>query len=427
MASKAKTTVTFHSGVMTIGGTVIEVAYENAHVFFDFGTEFRPEIPLPNQDLETLLEYRLIPQLPGLYDSKLAGSQHDEENFINTAVFISHVHLDHTKMINYLDAKIPLYALDATAKILPLLNRNGTFLLPASGHENNFTRDIIGVAPQTEISVGEISVKLVPVDHDAYGACGLIITTPTAKLAYTGDLRLHGLQPENVWDFCQQAYHTDCLMIEGVSISFPERAEKSLSVCDSETELVERMARLVKNNPDRPITFNAYPANPLRFLEMAKKISRTTVLTADMAALLKELLQKDEHYYLNPGQITPSTLDPALEVAYDCLLKEPEKYFWQVTQDFENLLNNTLYIHSDAEPLGDFDPAYAKFIDLLEKLGIEFVRLSCSGHATPGDLNKIVSAIEPKLLVPIHSLHPEKLENPFGERILPVRGQKIHF
>ena len=31
-----------------------------------------------------------------------------------------------------------------------------------------------------------------PVDHDAYGACGLLIETPEMKIAYSGDLRLHG-------------------------------------------------------------------------------------------------------------------------------------------------------------------------------------------------------------------------------------------
>ena len=33
MASKDKTTITFHSGILTIGGTVIEVAYKDAHIF----------------------------------------------------------------------------------------------------------------------------------------------------------------------------------------------------------------------------------------------------------------------------------------------------------------------------------------------------------------------------------------------------------
>ena len=49
MVSKDKTVVTFHSGILTIGGTVIEVSYGNSHIFFDFGTEFRPELDLPDE------------------------------------------------------------------------------------------------------------------------------------------------------------------------------------------------------------------------------------------------------------------------------------------------------------------------------------------------------------------------------------------
>ena len=33
MDLKGKTTVTFHSGILTIGGTVIEVRYEDARIF----------------------------------------------------------------------------------------------------------------------------------------------------------------------------------------------------------------------------------------------------------------------------------------------------------------------------------------------------------------------------------------------------------
>ena len=84
-----------------------------------------------------------------------------------------------------------------------------------------------------------------------------------------------------------------------------------------------------------------------------------------------------------------------------------------------------LYIHSDAAPLGDFDPTYEKFLALLNSNAIEFVRMACSGHATPDDLDKIVRLTKPQLLIPIHSYHPEKLENPYGERILPNRGQKL--
>ena len=53
------------------------------------------------------------------------------------------------------------------------------------------------------------------------------------------------------------------------------------------------------------------------------------------------------------------------------------------------------------------------------------MKIACSGHAKPADLDRIIAMIEPQLLVPIHTLKPELLENPYGERILPHRGEKI--
>ena len=74
MESKDKTIVTFHSGILTIGGTVIEVAYNNSHIFFDFGTEFRPELDLPDESLITLIDNGLVPELSDVYDPRLGDT-----------------------------------------------------------------------------------------------------------------------------------------------------------------------------------------------------------------------------------------------------------------------------------------------------------------------------------------------------------------
>lgn len=46
MTSKPKTTVTFYNGLTTIGGPMIEVAYDKSHVLFDLGEVYRPELGL---------------------------------------------------------------------------------------------------------------------------------------------------------------------------------------------------------------------------------------------------------------------------------------------------------------------------------------------------------------------------------------------
>ncbi|MCD5002518.1 MBL fold metallo-hydrolase [Enterococcus saccharolyticus] len=427
MESKDKPIITFHSGILTIGGTVIEVAYKDAHIFFDFGTEFRPELNLPDDNLSTLLENRLVPELKDLYDPRL-GYQYqgaDDQAYQHTAVFLSHAHLDHSRMINYLDPAVPLYTLKETKAILNTLNRTGDFLIPSPFEEVGFTREMIGLEPHDVIEVGDLSVEIVPVDHDAYGASALLIRTPDQLITYTGDLRLHGHNAEDTLAFCEQAKASDLLMMEGVSISFPEREGTEEDKVLSEEDLIQRFVQLVLANPHRQITFNGYPANVKRFAKIIEQSPRTVVLEANMAALLLEIFDIAVPYYYLENALVIDQLDATLEVAYDTLLVDQERYVWQVVDRFENLQEGSLYIHSDAQPLGDFDPQYAVFLELLAQKNITFVRLACTGHAFPDDLAKIISLIQPKLLVPIHTLHPEKLENPYGERILPDRGSSI--
>ena len=91
----------------------------------------------------------------------------------------------------------------------------------------------------------------------------------------------------------------------------------------------------------------------------------------------------------------------------------------------DKLKKKGIYIHSDASPLGDFDPRFAPFVKQFEDNDIEFKMMSCSGHARPYDLVKIINLITPKLLIPIHSYHPEKLYNENGDVLLPKKGQII--
>jgi mRNA degradation ribonuclease J1/J2 len=426
MVLKDKTVVTFHAGILTIGGTVIEVAYNDARIFFDFGAEFKPELGItPEQEsLDIFLENRMVPELPTLYDRRLKPEAWDNSiDLAKTAVFISHLHLDHTKVINYLDKEIPLYTLEPTKVLLDVLNKEGKFLTRNPLEADDYTRPMIGLESESVVQVGDIKVTLMPVDHDAYGATALIIETPDRKLTYTGDLRLHGYTPQDTLKMAAVAKGSDMLMMEGVSISWPER-EPDLDAFPAKTEwdVIEAFKRLQLDNPDRQIVFNAYPGNARRWLEIVKNSPRTVVLKAEMAEVLKALFDVDVPYY---G--VSNILDGAKSEHYENLIKNKSKYMWQIEENFDILNEGALYIHSDAAPLGDFDPAYQPFLDMLAENKIEFLRLAVSGHAIPKDLDRIIELIEPKTLVPIHTLKPENLVNPYGDRILPTRGQVVVF
>lgn len=425
-----KTKITFHNGILTIGGTIIEIAYEDSHIFFDFGSEYNPKSPVQPKNLQDLLDEKLVPYLNNMYDPRieLKGFESKEDDFKNTAVFLSHVHLDHSKIVNYLNPSIPLYTLEGTKSLLNTLNINNDFLFPLHVNEGKNTRDIVGVKANEVIKVGDIEVKVMPVDHDAYGASGLLITTPDLVISYTGDIRLHGYRKHDTLNFCKESENCDILLIEGVSVSFQDFGDDvSDREISNEPDLLEKINEIVDNNKGKQITFNYYISNIERILNIIKTSSRKVVLDAYYAYVLKEATGYDAYYYQLDDR--EYGLDKNLKIDFEDLLNDEGDFFWQLDtlalKYIDKLKEGGIYIHTNATPLGDFDPAYQPFVDSFAAHNVEFVRVSCSGHAHPYDLIEIINLIKPKLLVPIHSYRPEKLYNESGDVLLPERGQTI--
>ena len=71
-----------------------------------------------------------------------------------------------------------------------------------------------------------------------------------------------------------------------------------------------------------------------------------------------------------------------------------------------------LYIHSASEPFNDEGVSDKKRIDLwLKRFGLNRVQSHCSGHSKGQDLLDIVRDINPEMLYPIHTTHPELYKN----------------
>ena len=425
-----KTRITFHNGILTIGGTIIEVTYEDSHIFFDFGSEYNPTAKIQPTDLQGLLDENLVPYLNNIFDPNipLTGYESKEDDFKNTAVFLSHVHLDHSKIVNYLNPKVPLYTLEGTKSLLNTLNINDDFLFPLYDKKETNTRDIVGVKENEVIQIGKIKVKVMPVDHDAYGASGLLIETPDLVISYTGDIRLHGYRKDATLNFCKESEKCDVLLIEGVSVSFQDFDEDvSDKEISNEHDLIENINNIVKSNCGKQITFNYYISNIERILNIIKTNSRTVVLDAYYSYVLKEATGYQSYYYhLDDNEYG---LDENYKVDFKKLLNDESEYFWQLESHalkyMDQLKAGGIYIHSNAVPLGEFDPSYTPFVNKFGEHDIEFIRVSCSGHAHPYDLINVINLIKPKLLIPIHSYRPERLYNECGDILLPEKKQTI--
>ena len=462
MASRGSaTSVTFHNGVHTIGGTIVEVRYGDSHILFDFGSEFNPAAATHPTTLEGLIEAQLAPKLPGIYDPRLQGATPGDGSFAHEAVFISHAHLDHTIMLNFINPDVPLYMSSTTKSVVEAMNMHGDFLFPgyafpgdaASDRHAEFddqvgrggfavqpsgrtvspdpagpTRPIAPVDFGSTVRVGDISVTVLPVDHDAYGAAGFIIDTPDYRIAYTGDVRFHGYLQEQTLRFIEGARGADMLITEGVCVSNFEHNAPDEPM-GSELDVIRGFSRIQESNPHSQITFDYYPTNLERIRQIVRTSPRTVVLTATGAAVVQETLGLNVPYYrLDDDRAYP--LRPSLEIPVEELFADAGSYLWELgtaaRKLIERLQPGGVCIHSGATPLGSYDPAYAPFCKRFADAGIRLESVNCSGHMATPDLWRLIAEIRPRLLCPVHTLRPDRFENPFGELILPQKGQIVH-
>ena len=109
----------------------------------------------------------LVPYLDNMFDPSipLKGYESKEDKFKDTAVFLSHVHLDHSKIINYLNPSVPLYMLEGTKSLLNTLNINNDFLFPLHNQGESNVREINGVKENEVVQVGNI-VKVLDIEFD---------------------------------------------------------------------------------------------------------------------------------------------------------------------------------------------------------------------------------------------------------------------
>ena len=64
---------------------------------------------------------------------------------------------------------------------------------------------------------------------------------------------------------------------------------------------------------------------------------------------------------------------------------------YRIRQYINKLKKGGVYIHTDATPLGDFDPNFKPFVKNFEDNDIKFNIVKCTGHARPLDLIKIIN------------------------------------
>lgn len=437
-------TIHFHGGIGTIGGTKIIVQEAGYRVLFDFGLAYAPGgdfwghriAPRPGHDrLKDLMALGYVPRLDGLYratDCKGLGLEPGCGDG-STHVFISHVHLDHMAVVDLLADDLPVWMHGDTLRLFQAV--------AATGEEPPVPKAACSFQWGEEIRVGPLSVVPLAVDHDIPGASGLLIHTSAGTVVYTGDLRAHGAQPELTEAFLRAARDANprILLIEGTRLGEPEAVpDAAPRLC--EPEVPGRVAECCAGSPGLAL-ISLYPRNILRVAEIAAAVrrlaGRTLALSPETAFIFRAMGGNlgDVALYRRSADLAapPPWLDELIAsgirvVDAAAVRAHPAAYLLQLNYwDAAELIDleppeGSVFIHSNGEPLGRFDPAYDLFARWVGHFKLEWRSAACTGHAAPADLAWMVRSIEPRVLMPIHSRAPELLEVDGVRRVLPELG-----
>lgn len=431
------TEIKFYNGLKQIGGTFICVETDVARCMFDFGFAMpdfydRAVSMRSEQYISDYIKMNLLPCADEIYDVKTAkecglipADQAKKKNFF----FISHMHIDHMGGLGMLDESIPVYMSQDSKKMYHVLEKN-------KDYEFGIHKNVIGVDYGEKIKVGDIALTVLAVDHDVLGASGCLIETADGTVAYTGDYRFHGYHPDVTAAFANKLKNVDVLITEGVTLSFEDidilREEKPQEE-KSEYTLRKEMEEILRHEK-KAVVINPYNRNVERIYHMAKlavQMNRTFVMDVSQANLLNAFYPKEEiHVYKTPDFVNQVDTEYKM-ITLKEIRENPGKYMIQL--DYKNLytlldLNNciSVFCHMDGAPLGSYDASFEKLSLFLKKFQIPYQYLSLGGHAKPYYIRELIDTINPKVLVPIHSMRPQQVHGrKVKKRILPEYGDVL--
>ena len=417
------TTFQIWNGLNTIGGNIVEIRTEKARVICDFGLTGIGKV-IENTDglseMEYLIKHGFMPAIPELYDTsafQMVKLSSVEDSSLETAIFISHLHLDHMGLLKYLPATTKVYLSEETDKLYQTL--------VAVGEEVESPVECITFKGDEKIQIGDIQVQPKLTDHDTIGACAFFIEAPGLKLIHSGDVRLTGYYPELVDKWVQEAadWRPDVLLLEGTSFSFEEPKESGY---ESETALVESWKKLLQSTTDQIIFYNPYIRNVdrLRKVSLAtEECGRTFVFEESYAQLMHAFYPNETWTVLTESATSSQEQSDTKWISLAEVQQHPEQYVLQ--NSFKNsemvaAFEKGIYAHSNGEPLGDYDSNYAVLLDKLAASQFEFLPFGASGHAAQEDLIRIVKKVQAKQTIPWHTFEPEKMYQRFIAEGVPT-------
>lgn len=388
-----------HRGSKEIGGSCVELeASDGSRVVLDLG---RPLSAGWDDDVA-------LPAVAGLTkpDASLLG------------VLISHAHLDHYGLVADISTAVPLYIgaeaealLGAAAFFSPV-----SAAVHAAGHLRH----------REPFTLGSFTVTPYLADHSAFDAYSLLVEADGARVFYTGDLRAHGRKAAMFERLlADPPADVDVLVMEGTHVR--AEAGDDAATFATEADLEARFAALSRDTKGAVVVLGS-AQNLDRLVTVyraAKQTDRYCVVDlygATVAAATRATIPQPGHDVLRvyvpnrqrvrvkqSGEFSRVADIKKQRVFPEELAADPAKWMFHLPSSTVGELIRAGVLDGSGVAVWSLwdgymaEPSGVRLRALLDEHGVELVHVHTSGHASVADLKRLVAALQPTRVVPMHS------------------------
>jgi len=352
-------------------------------------------------------------------------------------VLISHPHKDHYGMIEGIEKDKTIHVGELGRKLIDA----GRIFMDQPVLDNSFNY----YENRKPFEIGPFTVTPYLMDHSSVDAFGFLIEAEGKRIYYSGDFRSHGMKEKVFkWFLADPPKDVDLLLLEGTMMSRMGRDS------DKESDLEEQILNILKaaTGPCFIIGSGQHIDRICAAFRACKHANRIFVLDIYTAYVLRLVSDRfknvpdftDKHFRVLTKGITagshfskvnvnralfkdfiPDIFASGTQIGKEEILDYPGKFFLKVS-NFSDLLDalgdtrvSVIYSQWDGYKKEKFNPGgFKKFVDLENNPNIDFHDIHTSGHAMVSDLQKLASVVNAKMLVPIHTEHPEGYKDYFA-------------
>lgn len=379
--------VTIHRGSHQIGGCATEIKTENSRILIDIGSELDCNAPL-----------------------KIEGVTEGTSKC--NAVLFTHYHGDHIGLIDTVNKDIPLYIGDVSLQIIKLQNKRQKIF------DNNDIQRIKPYYTAKTMVFGDITVTPFMVDHSAFDSYLFLIEADGKRVLHTGDFRNHGFRGKGLRPTLSKYIgKVDAVICEGTTLS------RNSNTPITEYELAKKAEKIFKKN--KYVFIACASTNIDRIAGFCSVVPRGKYCLCDnyqkdLLSIIKENCEKFSLLYaFHKMRCYGKNLDEKMEKQGFCMFVRLGNYL--STQIMEK--------YRDKDPLIIYS-MWSGYLDNSQEMqrsveGYRLIQLHTSGHADIDTICKMLSTVQPELVIPIHTEAPSNIPYDRYKVVIANDGQEI--